>query len=229
VSSLALKISPALILLLLPFLADGADESASPEAWQREGLSGQIAKFRRVTFTPHPNDPALLAANAEETPSWWGEARVFHHVGDRIDWAARFPAEYLEKRGHYLLSCEWRYLEGLQLWALEIFDSTHLGNGSLWLFALEGRDLRLLLRTVARGEFLRRPAGLIVPEFGTARLVEDHLRAEYRALPGGPGETIVLTGRIAAMDAEGKTLSEEACEESYTWDASQRIFQRNNP
>jgi hypothetical protein len=195
----------------------------------REGLALQIPKFKRTTFTPHPERNGIVAVNCEIAPFWWGRLRVFHHAADKIDWIASEPASYLENRGHYVLSCEWRHLEKLQMWVLEVFESTHMGNGSLWLFALDGRALRVLLHTTARGKFLQPPPDLVVPQLGETHLVEDHLSIDYRAAEGAAAEAIFLTGTIAALDSKGRQQSTKPYAETWTWDATKRVFSRTQP
>jgi hypothetical protein len=216
----------ALLLLLLvqAFSAVGADNPYAEEEWLREGLSQQISKFKRTIFTPHPVDEGVVAANCERDPAWWGRFRVFHHTADKIDWIATEPAGYRENCGNYVLSCDWHYLEKLQIWVLEVFDSTHMGNGSLWLFEIEGHNLRLLLHTTARGRFLKTPKNLKIPPFGETRLLEEHLTAEYRPSDNGSEEAVFLSGTIAAVDSEGRQQETKPYAETWIWDAAKRVF-----
>jgi len=223
------KAAILILFLLEASFTFGAAGPYAEEDWLREGLALQIPKFKRTTFTPHPERNGIVAANCETDQSWWGRLRVFHHAADKIDWIASEPASYPENRGHYVLSCEWRRLEKLQMWVLEVFESTHMGNGSLWLFTLEGRDLRVLLHTTARGRFLRPPPDLIIPPLGETRLVEDHLSVEYRVPDGSAAETVLLTGTIAALDTEGRQQSTKPYAETWTWDATKRVFTRIQP
>lgn len=213
-------------LLLQPFVGFGADNPYSDDAWLREGLARQISQFKRVTLTPHPGYKGIVVANCEKDLAWWGRPIVFHHTGDKVDWIASFPAAYTEQAGHYVLSCNWRYLEKLQLWILEIFDSTHMGNGSLWLFTLKGRDLRPLLHTTARGRFLKPPPDLDIPALGETRLHQEHLTADYRVPTGAKedAEAVFLTGTIVAFDAEGKEHSTRPFKETWTWNSEERVF-----
>lgn len=201
-----------LLLTVLAFhtgLSFAGESTDANEPWLREGLSAQIGKFQRITMTPHPEHKGITAANCETDPSWWSTARVLHHTGDKIDWVAAFPKEYTENRGHYIPSCNWRHLQNLDMWMLEIFDSTHMGNGSLWLFALDGHDLRLLLHTEARGRHLKPQQELDIPSIAETRLIEDHLRADYRTSSDNStkAESIFLSGTLATFDQEGKELS----------------------
>lgn len=218
-----------LLLLLVASISSPAANPYSEDDWLREGLALQISKFKRTTFSPHPELSEVIAANCETDPAWWGQFRVFHHEAGKIDWIAREPAAYAENRGHYVISCEWRYLDKLAIWVLEVFESTHMGNGSLWLFALEGHELRVLLHTTARGRFLSPPPDLVIPPLGETHLVEEHLTANYRVPNGGDAEAVFLTGTIAAVDGEGRQLSTKPYVETWTWDVSTCVFIRTRP
>lgn len=218
------------ILLFQPFFVFGMDNPYSEETWLREGLAQQIPKFKRTTFRTHPEDKNITAINCETGLSWWGKARVLHHTGDKIDWIASFPASYLENCGDYVLSCEWRYLEKLQMWILEIFDSTHRGNGSLWLFALEGHDLRILLHTRAvdsHHEHAQRGQPPTAPASEVFR--NGRLNVDYRVSEDIPQEAVYLTGTIVVLDDEDRELSIKPYTETWTWNAGKRIFTLMQP
>ncbi|HEX8297200.1 MAG TPA: hypothetical protein VF593_12930 [Chthoniobacteraceae bacterium] len=226
-----MKVTIIALLLLQAASSFGADDPYSEADWLGQGFAQQIPKFKRTTLTPHPERQGIIAANCETSLSWWGRLQVFSHGGDKIEWVASVPESYAHGRGHYVLSCEWRYLEKLQMWILEVFDSTHMGNGSLWLFALEEQNLRLLLHTTARGQFLKPPANLVVPAEGERRLVEPRLNVDYKSADGGAAdaEAVFLSGTIAALDATGNTQSAKPYLEMWTWDASRRVFSRVQP
>jgi hypothetical protein len=224
-----MKTKGTILLLMAASLAYGATDPFAEEDWLREGLAQQIPKFKKMTLMPHPEQRDVVVVNCETDPAWLGSLRVFHHVAGQIDWIAREPAAYVTNRGHYVLSCEWRYLEKLQFYVLEVFESTHMGNGSVWLFALEGHELRVLLHTTARGRFLRPPPDLSIPPLGETRLVEDHLVANYRVPDGGLAENVILTGTIEALDDEGKRQSTKPYAETWMWDAAKRVFERSEP
>lgn len=219
-----------IILVLQTFLVVGCPDAYADETWMREGLAQQIEKFQRTTFMPHPASKGLIAANCESDLSWWGSVRVFHHEGDQIDWMATFPKDYTQNCGHYVLSCKWRHLEKLSRWVLEVFDSTHMGNGSLWLFELEGHDFRLLLHTNARGRFLEPPPASVIAN-GQTRLIEEHLISDYHTPDGASAsaESVFLTGTLAILDQEDKEVSRKPYAETWTWDVSKRVFAQPQP
>ena len=194
--------------------------------WLKEGLCAQLQKFKRVTFVPHPEDSDILAANCETALDWWSSLRVFHRTGDKIDWIAALPPAY--DPAHYIISVRWQYLDSFKLWVLEVFDSTHRGNGSLSLFTLEGQNLRLLFNTPAVGHFWESIAGLAIPQGGEARFVGRHLDVDYRILNPGKHESVVLTGSVAVFDQDGVQLSTRPYKETFEWDSDKGIFLVSN-
>jgi len=231
ISLLAVRQLIATVILLgvpQPLLAD--NNPYAEEEWLREGVLREIEKFQRTTFAPHPEHKEILAVSAERAVSWWGILRVIHCTGDKIDWTASLPPAYQKNAGHYVLSLQWRYLDRLQLWVLEVFDSTHMGHGSLWLFALEDHELRVLLQTQAvdshhehaqRGQPLTEPASEV---FRDGRLSVD-----YRVPEGAQHEAVFLTGTRVMLNDEDKELSTKSYAETWTWDSSKRIFTRILP
>ncbi len=204
------------------------ENSFSEEAWLHEGVTAQAAKFKHFTLVPHPAQKGIVAANCEHEPSWWSALHVFHQTGDPIDWMASFPADY--EPNCYILSVRWVHLAALNLWILEVLDSTHMGNGSLWLFALEDHQLRTLLHTRAvdrhreysqRGQPLTEPASEI---FRNGRLTVKYPRAK-----SAPYESVSLTGTVVLFNAEDRELSTHPYAESWTWDSAQRIFTKARP
>ena len=143
---------------------------------------------------------------------------------------AKLPEQYAKDKAHYLLSLDWHYLRKLRIWVLQVFDSTHHGNGSLWLFTLDGRDLRLLLHASAVGTCWSDPHLNLSVEGGDAWFLGEHLCVAYPVLRSAACESVVLTGTVAVADeADNKVLSTEPYTETWKWDRHKRIFIRVQP
>ena len=214
-----------LICVLLGSPVFGADNPYTEENWLREGLVAQIPKFKRTTFTPHPEQNGIVAANCETTLAWHGALRVFHQTGDKIDWFASFPPSYVQHTTDYILTCDWHHLDKLNMWILEVFDSSHKGNGSLWLFALEGHEMRVLLQTQAVGSlWAKLPKDLVLPIGGRTWVRGEHLNVDYQIPAGSEHEAVSLTGTIVVLDDLDKEVSTTSYKETWTWDSSKRIF-----
>jgi len=214
--------------------ADGEDTSDNSGAEQQGGddkLWEHIAATPRTTFAPYPRDASIIAAHVESKESWFGYLHVFHHTGSHVDWVAKLPKEYEDNCGNFLLSCSWVYLEKLDIYALEVFDSTHRGNGSYWLFALEGRELRVLINTWGVDsdnedrDFTpprKHPKDGTHPTRGTV-ILNGRLNAEYKVESNS--QEVVLSGTIVTM-MNLKAVSSREYAESWFWNPKSHAFNR---
>lgn len=182
-----------------------------------------------VTFTSCPDEPQIVAAYSEREPQWWGRLKVFHRKGDVIVWEYAFPEDYEEYRGHYVVRFRWVRLKQIAKPVLEVIESTHMGNGSLLIWAVEGRKLRLLLDTKVRGRFWSVPEAFGVPVNGEARFEGDHLSVEYRHEADESSDVVSLTGTVAIQDLEGRALPSRRYDQICVWDAAKRIFVAQSP
>lgn len=111
-----------------------------------------------------------------------------------------------------------------------MFDSTHMGNGSLWLFALDGRDLRVLLHTPAVDRHHEHAQyGHPPPPPASTVFKDGQLGVKYRVPEGGEYEAVYLTGEIIEMDDDDKELSTKPYTETWTWNPDKRVFTRIQP
>ena len=218
---------------LLQFLILAAPTNANPDLatpdrkWIHESITSQLAKFQSTTILPHPKQKNLLAMYCERDPKWWGHLRVFQHTGDKVDWAATFPDIYLKQRGHYIRSYRWVQLEKLDKCVLELFESSHMGNGSLWLLELKGREFQVLLQTSAVGRYWSTSPELGIPLEGEARFAGNHLNASYPIPNGADHEAVRLTGQISVTDSEGKEVHQRPYLETWTWDDAKQCFAKS--
>lgn len=201
-----------------------ADPATENREWVEGNVTSMFADFQSTTFFPNPEKKNLLAVYCERDPAWWGHLRVFQHTGDKIDWAATFPAEYLEQRGHYILSCRWKRFKQLESDVIELFESSHMGNGSLWLLELKDREFRVLLHTSAVGRYWSTAPELEIPFEGEARFAGPHLDVSYPTPEGADQEMVKLTGTISVRDSEGKEVHQRPFSETWTWDEAKRCF-----
>lgn len=192
-------------------------------------VAGVIDGVPTVTFTSCPDEPQIVAAYSEREPQWWGRLQVFHRKGDSIAWEYAFPEGYEEYRGHYVVRFRWVQLKQIAKPVLEVIESTHMGNGSLRIWEVEGRKLRLLLDTTVRGRFWSVPEAFGVPVNGEARFEGDHLQVEYRRAADEALDVVSLTGTVAIQDLEERTLPSRRFEQICVWDAAKRIFVAQSP
>ncbi len=213
------------------FLKEGAEKtSVADQAWTTESISAQYGNFQRITIHPCPSESSTLAFYCETEPAWWGDLRVFKQAGDRVEWAAAFPQEYAEACGHYVVSCRWMSLDVVGNPVLEIFDSTHMGNGSLWLLELRERKLRVLLHAAVRG----RCAGMetqpgLSPDW-EVKFAGEHLKVDYQNPEGSAGPvTVSLSGSLLLSDAAGVEQPHRFYRQECLWNPVRRIFLSQPP
>jgi hypothetical protein len=211
---------PLLAVALLN--ASAAPASGTDQDWITETVTSQFAKFKSVAILPSKKDRTIVAAYCENDPQWWGHLRVFKHKDDKVEWAAVFPHEYLGS--DYVVSYQWLSLGMLDNDVLEIIGSTQLGNGSLWLFELNGRELRPLLNIPVRGRYWNPGSEFAVPDSGEASFAGDHLKVEYQKEPISKFESVVLTGTVSIIDMTGKELPSKPYLQQCTWNENTRIF-----
>ncbi len=223
--------SPVRQLLATLWLTGGLLVSASAQdiattnrEWVNQPVSSQFANFQSIALYPHPTDQSILAAYCVNEGKWRGHMRVFKHEGDKIEWAAVFPEEYIEQIGHYVVSCRWKSFSMLKNPVLELVDSTHMGNGALWLLELDGKEFRVLLNTAVKGGYWAPKPEFQVPPEGKASFNGDHLTVNYRKAPGEKFETVVLTGSVSITDMSDKELPSKPFYQEFTWDKEKHVF-----
>ncbi|MCB1211606.1 MAG: hypothetical protein KDK97_19940, partial [Verrucomicrobiales bacterium] len=155
-----------------------------------------LPDFESVSFYAHPDDNELVAAYCEHEKQWWGELRVFHHTDDEIDWKVSFPKQHDEEHGHYVVSCQWLKLSISDKPLLAVIESTHRGNGSLWLFELQDTTFKVLLKTSVRGQYWGPPEIFGIPLNGEAHFDKDKLLVSYPVLEGQKNEAVVITSSL---------------------------------
>lgn len=211
-------------ILSLVAAMPGADAPPLPAS-----LSSLIPNHASVTFHRHPSDEGIVVAYREDEIQWWGRVEMYHHTGDKIDWTFTFPQEYEEWRGHYLVRCRWIQIEQIASPVLELVESTHMGNGSVFLFEITDRSLRLLLREKVRGRCREHLEAFGFPERAEVRFEGEHLSIDYQILGDENADSVVLTGRIGGEDIGGTTLPTMSYRRVCRWDAQERIFESLAP
>lgn len=204
--------SPLLILLLLASVSTLFAETGDIDEakWKQDGLTKSSSVFAQVTRAPHPDNKAISALHCETEADWWGKLVVVRHDDDVVRGFLTLPDDYLQGAGHYVRSFSWHRLREVG-WVLQVFTSTHRGNGSLWLFEIEGDRLRTLM---------------------TARAVADndecwfdHGQLQVEHLDGDVTKPISL--RLHGIEHrvdEFARKTERKIEEHWVWQDKQRMF-----
>lgn len=112
---------------------------------------------------------------------------------------------YLESECHYVRDLSWRKIHEVG-WVLQVFTSTHRGNGSLWLLELKDGQMRSLMHTRAVADY---------DEWWF-----DHGQLQIEFLDGDASKPVVLRlhGTEHEIDQFGRK-SDRKVDELWTWDA----------
>jgi hypothetical protein len=123
----------------------------------------------------------------------------------------------------FIVSVAWRQFKRPNLTVLEVVTNSHMGNGDLWLFALQGHQLRPLLNAPALG-IADSPALRKDLPVGRTKFTEP-VAIHYPHPKGGGPATVKLTGTVAVEDTNTDHLlvRKRICQ-IWIWDAKDRIF-----
>lgn len=197
-----------------------ADENPNDDSmWTRDGIQMASNRFVQTTMAPHPDDKSIIAINHESEFRWWGMLKVVNRSGDKVNWVASVPESYVENRGHYVLSMRWVFLKQLNQWVLETFESTHMGNGSMWLLALEGQKLRVLMQATAVDHHWGDTAGEI---FRDGRLAVEYVDDNPEKPVG-----VKLYGIIDTLADDNKISASRNVSQLWLWDSARKVFVKN--
>lgn len=211
-------------------------EDSLQEEWTDRPISAMAKDPYLEGFIdrPSPSNEKLRAVYCEYRKDWSGELRVFKQSGDKVEWAAKLPEDYLAS-GAYILSYRWIELASTKNPTLEILKSTHRGNCRYWILELVGREFRVLLNTKAGGEFPDLPPALAAKihplggaifrgnlEIAYGRKQDNPEFDRFRPKPGP--EQITFRGKVILRGPQEQNLSEHPYEEKWIWDANRRVF-----
>lgn len=200
-------------LVLLAFVTvnvRGQDHLFDESLWKRVGLTQATTAFAQVTRVPHPENQKVSALHCEHEARWWGKLVVVQQDGDVVTGFVSLPADYLEGSGHFVRDLSWRKIREVG-WVLQIFDSTHRGNGSLWLLELKDARMHTLMTTRA------------VADNDECRFDHGQLQIEYLDEDVSKPVSLRLHGTEHKVDEFGRS-SDRKVDEQWTWDAAKRVF-----
>lgn len=175
-----------------PIRADAsvADSAAIASAWLvRDSTLAYV-----VSIAPHPTRPHVYTAILENSPDWWSRLAVFGFQDGRLSDIARVEGA---PDANAVESVRWVRLAGFDAPLLEVYDQTHNGNGSFYLFALEGGALHRLVRIYA----VDAHEDGALPDMMSAKIRPDstgagRLHASYRDLDSDAHADVVLSGDV---------------------------------
>lgn len=102
-------------------------------------------KLEGVEVQLNQKDPALFFSILEWRKDWWEKLKVGRIEEGNITWINILepPSE------KYILSARFVNLKGFNNSILEVYGKTHMGYGSLYLYEIKDKEVKLLLKTPA--------------------------------------------------------------------------------
>ncbi|RYD35670.1 MAG: hypothetical protein EOP87_06970 [Verrucomicrobiaceae bacterium] len=210
------------LFFILPAAAE--DRATADRSWWEKPVSGIISEFPGARRMPCPADGNLIAVYCEKEPQWWGHLKVFRRDGDRVAWGAVYPPEYLEGRGHHIVTCRWVSLATVDNPVILVVESSHMGNGSLFLMELDGREFRILLSVSARGRIWSVAPELEIPFEGGAWFAGKHPDISFVNEDGRADGAVVLDGGIEVRDQEDRVVATKHFSQRCVWDPAKRHY-----
>ncbi len=160
-----------------------------------------------IAISPVEGQPSTYVAVYDWERQWWGTFGCFGIVDGTVAW---------EASGHHdeqsILSARGFVRPDFPTPLIEVMGITHMGNGTLYLYALEGRQLRRLLQTRA-----------VDSHWGGDGLVfrDIALTVKYGDANGDGRMDVSLTGTIERLpEMEDPPASSWPCAKVFVQDAS---------
>jgi len=192
----------------------------TPEDLKKIADSVQRAAFaedpehplERVEVSAIEGETGIYVAIRDTQPRWWGDFICFKYDRGRIEWVAGSSAvaeqSILEVRGFKLPGFSWPFVE--------VFGTTHMGNGSCYLYELRDNALRLVLQTRAVDSHA---SDLNVIRGG-------RLTANYRELDGDGRPDVEFLGVVDEYSDDGHEtlLRSTPCRKVFLWDRRSNRF-----
>lgn len=181
---------------------------AALEAVARWHALRDETQLQHIAVSAVAGDPSVVVAVCEWDPSWWGTFGCFGFVDGQIAWQATAAEEPTEQS---ILSVRGFTHPEFAGPLIEVLGITHVGNGSLYLYVLEGRRLRLLMKTRA-----------VDCHWGGDGLVfrDKALRIDYRDVSGDGRMDVVLTGTIDMLTGDERVSISWPCAKVFVQQAS---------
>ncbi|MBS0266932.1 MAG: hypothetical protein JSS02_33705 [Planctomycetes bacterium] len=170
------------------------------------------APLEQVKVFPVPGRPNFILGICDYERAWWGYFGLFERHQARIVWQAKCEDEPTEQSIHSLRGLQ---LSGFEQSVIEVFGMTHMGNGNLYLYELQGHTLRLLLKTRA-----------VDGHWGDGEIFRNsRLEPNYSDLNGDGIADLTLKGEIEEQTENGqKVESLRLCQKAFLWNVESHTF-----
>lgn len=214
-----------------PWKGGGFTQVLAEEVGNKFGKRDQIPpivdlEYVRIPWHYYQLDVYVVSYDWEK--DWWGSWDVVAETGGEIEWVASIDEKrsIKDKHGGYeplgqsIDSVRVVFLEGQYNPFIEVIDTTHMGHGSLYLYELNHRSLRLVLAT----DVLDRH------EDQTLILDGGVLKREYKDFNGDGYTDMRLAGTGAVLkdrDDEDREKQTIGLQKGYLWSPEGNHFVTN--
>ena len=118
-----------------------------------ERFEDDVHPFNSVAIYQNPEDPHIFAVLWDDG-FWFKCLRVIKFEHKAIVWAATLDPKSDSGEGdHAILNAGWKHLPNIGITVLEVYTSSHRGNGAYQLSRLDEQTLVRLLETRAIGRY----------------------------------------------------------------------------
>jgi len=170
----------------------------------------------RLEAFPIPGEEGWYVTIEDTWAHWFGSFGCYKVEDGRI-WEAGISEAPLEQS---ILELRGVRLQGFSRACVEVFGMTHMGNGDYYLYALEGGNLRCVLKTRA------------VDWHKDENLIRDgKLSVTYRDLNGDGVDDVEFTGIVEEYpdgDFDAKPLRTYPCRKVFFWKAGLQCFEEDH-
>ncbi len=185
-----------------------------------------------------PYDSQLFVAIIEDEKDWWEYFKIGKVENGKIKWLElkNWPkGEYMENS---ILSTRWVKLKGFKEPILEVYGTTHMGNGDIYLLKVDNDEYSLIFKTSAVQSVYFRWAPENYKKYGYGTCSESprggSFLADYSDINNDGFSDILLNGTIdivcekeqANMDGEYPKIkiSKYPVEFTYLWDNNSKTW-----
>ena len=216
---------PLIAILLCCACSEQRSNSAPPDtlAALRAAILQRTADYpnpwdgtlERVELRQFEDDENLFVALFDSEEEWWGDFVVFCADEGEFRWIATLSDED-EPGAAYGVSARGHRLAGFPDPFVEVFWSSHMGNGAIYLYELQGRRLRKVLDATA-----------VDAHWGDGSVFRGgKLRTVYQDVNGDGHVDVVLVGMLDEMVRDtDEILASHAISREFVWKSETRVFE----
>jgi len=176
-----------------------------------------LPELPRIEVSRVESQPDLYFALCDTEDHWWGDFYCFRFAEGRIDWLAETGERWGNECDAYGVSIRGLRLRGFEGPIVELFESSHMGNGSLKLYELRERRLHMILKTYAVGHYLGFDEDLVYPF--------KCLKPTYSDLDRDGYTDLTLQGTVERIDLATKAVVETlTVRDTFLWDPVRSCF-----